>query len=268
MKIFLEKLLIQLLTFVNGFPTSRTNINELRSLITSLHPIKTTPKLIRLGPEGDGGYLIPNDIHDIKTLFSPGVSCESGFEKDCADLGLQVFMVDASVETPTIMHKSFVFKRKFIGSTSRDIHITLDDWVDTSIKSRDSELILQIDIEGAEYGAFLAASPFLMSRFRIIVVEFHQLDQLWNRPFFNLAKQAFEKILYTHSCVHIHPNNYSKVIKAAGLEIPEIMEFTFYRNDRCQQRDYQLSYPHKLDCDNTSKPPMTLPQCWYHKSET
>ncbi len=102
-----------------------------------------------------------------------------------------------------------------------------------------------------------------MNRFRIIVAEFHQLHQLWSLPFYKLAGRTFEKILETHACVHIHPNNCSGSIKKAGLEIPNVMEFTFLRRDRFDQYTYQLNFPHSLDCDNTSNKTIPLPSCWY-----
>ena len=110
---------------------------------------------------------------------------------------------------------------------------------------------------------FLSASDALMKRFRIIVAEFHRLDQLWSRPFFKLASRVFEKILQTHACVHIHPNNYSGSIKKADLEIPVAMEFTFLRRDRIDHSSFQKTFPNVLDFDNTTNPTLVLPRCWY-----
>jgi hypothetical protein len=141
--------------------------------------------------------------------------------------------------------------------------MTLDDWVDSSIPDSHDDLILQIDIEGCEYEVFLAASDKLMQRFRIIVVEFHQLGSLWNKPFFSLASRAFEKILQTHSCVHNHPNNCCGVLKHGGLEIPYLTEMTFLRNDRISNHSFTEKFPHELDRDNTGDPTLPLPECWY-----
>jgi hypothetical protein len=141
--------------------------------------------------------------------------------------------------------------------------MTMDNWVATSLAESQSDLLLQIDIEGYEYEVFLSISDNLMRRFRIIVAEFHQLKQLWNNPFFNLAARAFEKILQTHTCVHIHPNNYYGSIQKEGIEIPKLMEFTFLRNDRIVNPSHQSVFPHPLDYDNTDNPPLTLPKSWY-----
>jgi len=68
----------------------------------------------------------------------------------------------------------------------------MDDWVATAPISEDSDLMLQMDIEGYEYETFLSMSDKLLSRFRIIVVEFHSLQMLFSQPFF-LYHPAFLK---------------------------------------------------------------------------
>lgn len=120
-----------------------------------------------------------------------------------------------------------------------------------------------MDIEGSEYEVLLTSPQYLIDKFRVLIIEFHGLHNLWNRPFFNLAKLAFQKILINHTCVHIHPNNTLGLTYRQSVAIPQIMEFTFLRNDRISFREYQRSFPHTLDCENSPMPPITLPSNWY-----
>jgi hypothetical protein len=219
--------------------------------------------LIRLGPNGDGGYVVPDDLTNVSACFSPGVSDVSGFEKDCANRGMKVFLADKSVDGPAEPDRAFHFSKKYLGATASDDFMTLDEWVNTSLPEHDSELLLQMDIEGYEYEVLLSTSEALMKRFRTIVVEFHSLDQLWSRPFFRLAASAFDKILQTHACVHIHPNNCCGSSTVAGIEIPPVMEFTFLRRERIQDAAYRSDFPHLLDYDNTGRESLSLPHCWY-----
>lgn len=256
----------QLLAFFNTFTTEITDKGQVQSLLNRLHPVRCSSELIRLGPKGDGGYLVPNDLEDIEACFSPGVSDISGFERECADLGMRVFLADKSVEKPAAEHDYFTFTKKFIGSVSNEEFMTLDDWVADSMEGSSSDLLLQMDIEGYEYETILSATTRLMQRFRIIVVEFHLLDKLWSEPFFILASRAFEKLLQTHTCVHIHPNNCKNTVNINGIQIPKVMEFTFLRNDRLERLGYQQQFPHPLDFDNTTKETVILPVSWYkHK---
>jgi hypothetical protein len=263
MKQLVRSYLIKSLALVNAFPTGMTDRNDLVALLEKLYPLSSDKGLIRLGPHGDGGYLVPNDLAEIQACFSPGVSSVSGFEKDCADLGMKVFLADKSVDGPAIEHESFFFTKKFVGVTSNADFMTLENWVAASLPVSNSDLLLQIDIEGFEYEVFLSTPDALMQRFRIIVAEFHYLDKLWSRPFFNIAGHAFEKILQTHSCVHIHPNNGCGSLETRGLSIPPSMEFTFLRNDRIRSSSYQKTFPNALDSDNRAKPSLALPRCWY-----
>lgn len=259
----LKSKFLELFLSKRSFVTTRTEKNDVLALMRKLSPVSTATGLLRMGPSGDGGYLVPADLEGIEACFSPGVSSISGFEKDCAELGMNVYLADKSVEKPAELHERFCFVRKFVGAKSDDDFITIDDWVKSSDVDNNSDLLLQMDIEGYEYETILNCSSHLLNRFRVIVVEFHDLDQFWNRPFFNIAARSFDRILQTHVCVHIHPNNYYKIYKKYGLEIPPLAEFTFLRKDRLVDSFKRTDFPHPLDKDNTNNPTQILPECWY-----
>ena len=268
MKEILKKMAREVLGFAGAHPTALTDKRALTALIGRLHPKCLGIELIRLGPSHDGGYLVPNDLLEIEACFSPGVGKISGFEKDCVKLGMKVFMADKSVDRPAISDNKLNFIKKHIGATRSDEFMTIDDWVDSSLPGSKSDLLLQIDIEGYEYETFLSMSNNLIQRFRIIVAEFHGLHGLWSRPFFSLASRAFEKILQTHTCVHIHPNNSCGLLRINNLDIPRVMEFTFLRNDRVKNSSFASAFPHPLDSDNGSECPLPLPNCWYKQEES
>jgi hypothetical protein len=263
MKENLKAILNGFLKCMNAHATPLTNKAELLDLIKRLQPVSTQRDLVRFGPKGDGGYLVPDDLEEIEACFSPGVSDISGFELDCANKGMKVFLADRSVERPADEHQAFHFIKKYIGVTQNEDFTTLDKWVEDSNLESNSDLLLQMDIEGYEYEVLLSASNALMKRFRIIVIEFHMLEELFNKPFFKLASRTFDKLLETHECVHIHPNNYSGTVKHCGIEVPKLMEFTFYRKDRAGETSKKIKFPHSLDADNTDKVALHLPAVWY-----
>lgn len=266
MKRTLKSLSIDVLGVANAFPTAVTSKTQLLGLIDELRPVSPGMDLLRLGPNGDGGYLIPDDLEGIAACFSPGVSDISGFEEDCAKRGMQVFLADRSVEGPAVANERFSFTKKHVGALTSDNVMTIDHWVDSSLPGSTSDLMLQIDIEGHEYETFLSASAELMSRCRIIVAEFHALDQLWSAPFFQIVAPAFRKILQTHCCVHIHPNNCCGSLAKDDLVMARVMEFTFLRKDRVRRASFVDRFPHPLDFDNTANPTLTLPACWYGRA--
>lgn len=268
MKNYITRILKKLLKSFGFHLADQTQISELKKLLKKLHPINTDIELVRIGGDSDGGYLLPNDLEGIEALFSPGVGELSLFEEHCAKLGMDVFMADNSVDGPAISNKKFNFIKKFIGANSFGDFITLDDMVNNSHIEDNSDLLLQMDIEGFEYETILNMSKKLLTRCRIIVIEFHYLDSLFIKPTFSIYSSVFNKILQTHECVHIHPNNCSKIIKIGDIEIPPAMEFTFLRKDRISQKTLTKKFPNDLDDDCVKYyPSIALPHCWYGLSK-
>lgn len=257
-----RKLITKVLSWITAFPVPETNRSWILVWMRKLRPFESGHPLIRLGPNSDGGYLIPDDLEGITACFSPGVSAVSGFEADCAQRGIKVFLADYSVDGPAEQHPAFTFTKKYLGATTSDVFMTLDSWVSENAPDA-GDLLLQMDIEGCEYQVILSTSDDIMRRFRIIVVEFHFLDQMWNRPFYFVASPVFDKLLQTHVCVHIHPNNTAAPIPKRGLSIPPLMEFTFLRRDRVESREPCMTFPHPLDADCGAGPTVDLPRCWY-----
>jgi len=256
------KFLFSLLGINAGYSVGKEDVT---SFIKNLHPKQTNFKLIRLGPDGDGGYLVPDDLDNIEACFSPGVDLISDFEQECYNRGMQIFLADKSVDKPNlkIAEDKYHFIKKFIASVNNEDLITMDSWIYSANIDANSDLLLQMDIEGHEYSSILSMSNELMKRFRIIVIEFHDLHKLWNKEFFRLAQDVFSKILDTHICVHIHPNNCCGIDIQKGVEIPRAAEFTFLRKDRITFLSDTTEFPHKLDFDNIDEKSIILPKIWH-----
>ncbi len=64
------------------------------------------------------------------------------------------------------------------------------------------------------------------------------------------------KILKTHYCVHLHPNNCCTPHHRNGVGIVEVIECTFIRKDRVKHiLGYCNEFPHPLDTDNAVENP-------------
>lgn len=248
-----------------SLPNAETLVHheDIHSLVRALKPYKTDIELIRLGPQGDGGYLVPDDLMGIAACFSPGIGNITGFEKDCDKHGMKVYCADKSVETTVESDSGFNYINKYIGKEITSDFITLDNWVNVSGVEEKIDLLLQMDIEGFEYDVFEMLSKELLKRFRIIVVEFHYLDLLTNKAFFESALNIFSKLLENHVCVHLHPNNCCGIKNIYDFEIPLVLEFTFIRRDRIRTLTPATDFPHPLDFNNTKRANLPLPLCWY-----
>ena len=262
------KLAMKVILFKSGItPKNRVKISSLKELIEKTHPIRTPQGLVRIGGTGDGSYLIPNDLIGSMYCFSPGVSDTSNFESDLSKLGIKSFLADNSVDAPPIAHRDFDFIKKHLGIIDNDQFITLKSWISSKVGTN-NDLILQMDIEGAEYNCLENEKIETLSQFRIMVIEFHNLENLFYAERFEVIAPIFEKILTMFHVVHIHPNNSSTLFTRDNISIPSAMEFTFLRKDRVKEITFRRKFPHRLDTANVPRrKDKALPRIWYATEE-
>jgi hypothetical protein len=230
--------------------------DRVKSALGALHPVSSVRPLIRIGGDGDGGYLVADDLDGIAACFSPGVAAMADFELAMADRGIPSFMADASVAGPPVSSPYFHFVPKFLAASPSADCITLEDWVSASAPAGD--LLLQMDIEGAEWEVLLATPSAVLRRFRIMVIELHHLHRLFDGFSGRLLTAALNKVLADFHVVHAHPNNALPAETRNGVTIPRLLEITLLRKDRAVG-PYRSDFPHPLDRDNTSAPPQPLP---------
>lgn len=229
-------------------------------LIRKLRPVTTRFPLVRIGGDRDGAYLVPDDLDGITALFSPGVEDRATFEQYFADRGVPCYLADASVTRAPVEHPLFHFEPRFLGISNQDNLTTLDSWIERHAPG-DGDLILQMDIENAEWSVLANVSDATLQRFRIIVIELHEVHRILDSA---LHRDILSRILQTHHVVHAHPNNALRLVNARGLEVPPLVELTLLRKDRATPTGYASAFPHELDIINVAhEPPIHLPRSWY-----
>ena len=237
-------------------------LESIHSLIKSLRPIKTN--LIRIGGDSDGGYLLPNDLKGVTKCFSPGVAHTSNFEKQLESYEIISFLADYSVDSPANLSTNNFFLKKFVAPFNSAIHINFQDWISSNSKITE-DLILQMDIEGNEYATILSCRTDILKRFRIMIIEFHSLDLIFDARAFPIIKDCFNLILNDFYVVHIHPNNTGRYRRFRDVVIPSTMEFTFIRKDRITDVAFTKNFPHDLDrSNNINKTDLKLPKVWWN----
>ena len=243
-----------------------------------LRPQSMPYKLIRLGGRGDGAYLLPDDLENIEACFSPGVSYSKFFEDDLTNLfnincHLCDFTTDLNKLTTPLIKTKQTFEKKWLDVNQLKDSIRLENWVNKYCGGSNKDLILQMDIEGAEYRNIINCSSELLNRFRIIIIEIHDVNKYLME---NTGSYTFEglinKLLYNHCVVHVHGNNcgISLIDKKTKMNIPEVMELTLLRNDRFESSNNKLfapTLPHTLDIKTNvpDKPILILNKYWHRK---
>lgn len=240
-----------------------------------LRPKPCRFELIRLGGMCDGAYLLPNDLDGVKACFSPGVNNVKPFEDDLSiNYGIACHMCDFSSDvlqfkTPLIAELQ-TFKKKWLDVDEGPDSVCLQEWISECADNHAEDLILQMDIEGAEYRNILHTPLSVITRFRIIVVEFHNLYAL-TRPdqFDELLGPTILKLHAAYDCVHAHPNNCGGTFhdERSGMNVPAVLELTYLRRDRNFGASSEMilpSLPHPKDISRNmlSKPPIHLNTAW------
>ena len=239
---------------------------QLQALLKSLHPVKTKYPLLRVGGQNDGGYLLPDDLSGISTCFSPGVDVTASFEKDLVCRGILSHLADASVDGAPENFRILSFTKKYLGAVNDGDYMTLEYWVRN--KSNEGDLILQMDIEGAEYQTILATPIDILRRFRIIAIEIHNAQSWFSPIAWETVQAFFQKLLADFHVVHNHPNNNCPFIDADEILMPTVFELTLLRKDRAAPEGFVTDFPHPLDQPNVlDKPDRPLPPSMYGEQD-
>ena len=248
-----------------GIHVARTTpAADVRRIVALLKPIDSGIELIRVGGDHDGGYLLPDDLAGIDFCFSPGVGDTASFELDLEQRGIASFLADYSVDGPPLDLASCRFTKRFLGALGDDRTMSLDGWMaDCLADEHATDLLLQMDIEGAEYETLLAASNQTLKRFRIMVVEFHHFESLRDKHFFRIVLSLLRRLREIFEVVHIHPNNARGIRSIGGVDMPQTLEVTFLRKDRVTQCKPVAQLPHPLDQANMpGVRDISLPRDW------
>lgn len=224
-------------------------------------------ELIRVGPNGDGGYLMPDVAALLDATFSPGVGESALFEADLwARANIPSFLADATVETPHNLPPNALFRPFVIGASPDPNFVTLSEWVNSSVPESHNNLLLQMDIEGGEYNVLAYEDSNFLRRFAVIIVEFHAMRQVGDAISCGVVGGIFEKLYRDFAIVHAHPNNCCRDLRINGVRVPDVLEVTFLRRDLLSgfASPNPIRLPHPLDFPNVSwRSAPALSEAWW-----
>jgi hypothetical protein len=100
---------------------------------------------VRVGCDGDGGYVMLDDFRNINSCYSVGIGPEVSWDLDMARRGLRVFQYDHTVKEPPVKHDKFIFTPLGLSTVDDGERRTLATLVPFDV----APSILKIDIGGA-----------------------------------------------------------------------------------------------------------------------
>lgn len=238
------------LRYCEGYVLAR----KTAELLAKLQPHKSSDiEMIRVGRDGDGGYVMADLFSGVDAAYSFGIAEDVSWDIHFADKDIPVFMYDHTISGLPCEHRNFNFFR--VGICGREAQSGMKD-VGFLIRENGhsgKNLLLKMDIEGYEYPAIDAMSEDDISCFTQITCEMHDLqDLLFDFERHQLISRCLTRILSHMHCVHLHANNVGGVVEAHGVSLPRLLEITFVRKDL--GRNFVRSDDLRKDLDRENNP--------------
>jgi len=241
----------------NNYNKIQINDFDFRTLTTYSIP----NKLIRCGPQEDGGYVIA-DGFEYDLFISCGIANDIRFEDDFLDIHhIKCYAFDGTIPSIPWHKNNIEWIPKNIGYTNTDKTTNLKEYIQGSNK-----IFLKMDIEGSEFNWLDAMTKQELEQFSQIVLEVH-----W--PFDIYRMNMLQKLNETHFIIHNHGNNYCdrdipkhlpsgrsydgtvliKNINLPEITLPEVFEVTYVNknlfNDLVIEMK-EINFPTILDYPN------------------
>lgn len=209
--------------------------------------------LVRVGNSfGDGGYVLADRLAAGQAVYSYGISNEISFDLDLARRGMSVFMYDHTIDAIPVAHEGLLFFRQGVADgPSKDGRFdSLENHVLRNGHGSRADLILKMDVEGAEWDVLESASDATLSRFEQIVFEAHDLNALAEPAFRRRIHAILGRLSRLFALIHVHANNVAAPASVGGLTVPPLLEFSYLRRDLGRFGPWASVVPTELDVAN------------------
>jgi hypothetical protein len=203
---------------------SRSRVDEIRSLLRT-QPLPAS-SFMRIGDSFDGGYVLFNRIRENSNCISVGVGTNISFDVELSNFVNEVHLYDHTVPgLPQFAPHNVKYFKQGLGVESIGQFLNLQDCVDKW--TPDSNIILKMDIEGAEWEILSALDSETLLRFDQIAIEFHDFFKIRELEHFRRIVEVLSKLNKSHSVVNLHANNWGKYEIVSNVPFADVLEVTY-----------------------------------------
>ena len=239
------------------FIVSADYYSELQNLLHIAKPEGF--ELIRTGREHDGGYILLDDFHAGDIAYSFGIRDDVSWDKDMASRGYDVFMYDHTIDRLPEENSRFHWEKLGIadGHTQDDRLKTINEFIAQNHHENAHDMILKMDVEGAEWGFLSQVSSETLMQFSQIALELHWILSGKEQE---TILNSLKKLNKTHQLVHIHPCNFGNYVTVGGKHFPDIFQVLYVkRGSYSCNTNYEVVLPLSIDnSDRISAPDIEL----------
>jgi hypothetical protein len=213
---------------------------------------------MRLGEPYDGGYLVCPS-RDLAGAISLGINGRDGFgaalsqkyavpvhQYDCFNTKVPAKPpgADCSFNAVCVADKAGQDPARFLPLSA------------IVQRAPEGNLLLKMDVEGAEWGALANAPPATLARFEQIAFEVHFLHDTTRYAQF---ATVMDKLLQDFVVVHNHGNNCCGSVKMGQFAIPKVFELTMVRRSAAQTTPCVSTRLNAQDAKNVMQNPHPVP---------
>ena len=229
MKSTLNDLSSTLVTF-EGEPET-TSDERLLAFATRIRPMTgSNLELIRVGGPTDGGYVMAKPLTGSGAL-SIGVGADVSWDQEIAARGIPVAMFDHTIRKLPAPVPNSMFHRIGVGSTETRNLKPLEQLISLAGWAGRDDLLLKMDVEGAEWSVMTQPRPVNLEPFTQIVIELHGLGGLRDERTATTVLGVVELLCACHIPIHVHANNYDELVRFGSWWFPNAIEVSFIRQD-------------------------------------
>jgi len=225
--------------------------SDVFEVLSLLKPYEVNLPKVRIGRPHDGGYVLA-DLPGRGHVISFGICGDVEFEHQMAERGhSRIYMFDHTIEGLPYYHEKFDFHKIGIcanGEPEPDL-LTLEEHT-AKIRPATADLTLKMDVEGYEWGVFANLQPQTLIHFEQIVLEVHNLGELYQSGFAQQVTVALKNLNANFTLFHVHANNFCPLKIVAGFVIPDVLELSYVRTSLVDPRASRTFFPTELDRGN------------------
>ena len=199
----------------------------------------------------------------LDTLRPPAVTAGYGFgvghdvswDVAAAGRGIDLVLYDHTVRgLPEPVPRARFVRQGIRGADAVPGCRTLAEVIDDNGHGGRTDLVLKMDIEGAEWPVLEEVTSATLAQFAQIAIEFHGLSRVLTPAGHAEIVAGLAKLAATHVPLHVHGNSYHLPVWIGDLVLPEVLEVTWVRRRDHEGKFVPRTEPFPTDLDRPNLP--------------